>query len=63
MKKKQTVTSWNQLTLIMEMPKKMIDHPMSKIYKQGMNITANIIEMLFNLIWKPKLIKLLIKNN
>ena len=63
MKKKQTVTSWNQLTLIMEMPKKMIDHLMNKIYKQGMNITANIIEMLFNLIWKPKLIKLLIKNN
>jgi len=32
----------------------MMDHLMSKIYKQGMNITANIIKMLFNLTWKNK---------
>jgi hypothetical protein len=36
---------------------------MSKIYKQDMNITANIIEMLFNLTWKHKLIKSLKKKN
>jgi hypothetical protein len=40
MKKKQIVTSWNQLMLITEMHQQM-----SKIYKQDMNITANIIKM------------------
>jgi hypothetical protein len=45
------------------MLKKMMDHLMSKIYKQDMNITANIIEMLFNLTWKHKLIKWLKKKN
>lgn len=47
--------------LIMETLKKIMDHLTNKIYKQGMNITANITEMLFNLIWKHKLIKWLIK--
>ena len=50
MKKKQIVTSWNQLMLITEMHQQM-----SKIYKQDMNITANITEMLLSLPCKLKL--------
>ena len=57
MKKKRIVTSWNQLMLIMEILKKIIDHLITKIYKQVMNITANTTRMSFSLIWKPKLIK------
>lgn len=49
--------------LITEMLKKMMHHLTSKIYKQGMNITANIIEMLLYLPWKHKLnIKMKKKN-
>jgi hypothetical protein len=50
MRKKQIVTSWNQLMLITEMHQQM-----SKIYKQDMNITANITEMLLSLPCKLKL--------